>query len=177
MQHSIASSDTLVRPWRTATLVVSAVAAVELVLLIVASAFLFTHSFGHGSSAGSKKKAAHARAAAHRPARPLKLPKPAPVGAPKLARGQTTVMVLNGNGRSGAAGSEADLVRARGYRVGHVGNATQADYPRSMVMYRPGFHAEGVRLGRDLGVRLVTPLDGLRPRDLGGAQVLVVVGG
>jgi hypothetical protein len=44
-------------------------------------------------------------------------------------------------------------------------------------MYRAGRRGEALRLGRDLRIRLVTPLDGLRPRNLLGAQLAVVVGG
>ena len=44
-------------------------------------------------------------------------------------------------------------------------------------MYRAGRRPEAVRLARDLGIRMVSPLDGVRPRDLLGAQLAVVVGG
>jgi hypothetical protein len=43
-------------------------------------------------------------------------------------------------------------------------------------MYRPGFAGEGRRLGKDLGVRLVTPLDGMRAKDLRGAQLVFILG-
>jgi hypothetical protein len=43
-------------------------------------------------------------------------------------------------------------------------------------MYRAGYRAEGARLARDLRVSIVGPLDGLRPADLLGAQLVVVVG-
>jgi hypothetical protein len=50
-------------------------------------------------------------------------------------------------------------------------------YGRSVVMYRVGRRREALRLARDLRIRLVSPLDGLRPRDLLGGQLAVVVGG
>ena len=43
-------------------------------------------------------------------------------------------------------------------------------------MYRPGFVGEGKRLGRDLGVTTVTPLDGIRVRQLHGAQLVFILG-
>jgi hypothetical protein len=86
------------------------------------------------------------------------------------------VLVLNGNGRSGAAGAEARQLRARGYPVRGVGNASRSDYATSIVMYAPGYRAEGFRLGRELGVRIVTPLDGLRPAGLHGAKLALIVG-
>ena len=43
-------------------------------------------------------------------------------------------------------------------------------------MYRPGYAAEGARLGRDLHVRLVRPLDGMRPSQLMGSHLVLIVG-
>ena len=51
------------------------------------------------------------------------------------------MLVLNGNGISGAAASAGQLVRHKGY-VAAVGNAPRSDYRRSVVMYRPGYGAE-----------------------------------
>ena len=57
-------------------------------------------------------------------------------------------MVLNGNGRTGAAAAAASRVRSRGYRIGSVGNAPSTDFARSLVMYQPGFAGEGQRLAQ-----------------------------
>jgi hypothetical protein len=43
-------------------------------------------------------------------------------------------------------------------------------------MYRAGFAPEALRLARDLGIRMVGPLDGIRSGQLGGAHAVVVVG-
>jgi hypothetical protein len=101
--------------------------------------------------------------------------KPAPTPVAKRARSKTVVLVLNGNGRTGAAASAASRVQSRGYKIGTVTNAPEL-VPRSLVMYRPGFAGEGKRLGKDLGVRLVTPLDGMRAKDLGHAQLVFILG-
>ena len=101
--------------------------------------------------------------------------KPAPDVVAKRARSKTVVLVLNGNGRTGAAASAASRVQSRGYKIGTVTNAPEL-VPRSIVMYRPGFAGEGRRLGKDLGVRLVTPLDGMRAKDLGRAHVVFILG-
>ena len=95
--------------------------------------------------------------------------------AAKRPRSKTVVLVLNGNGRAGAAASAASRVHSRGYKIGQVTNAPEL-VPRSIVMYKPGFAGEGRRLGRDLHVTLVTPLDGMRARDLGHAQVVFILG-
>jgi hypothetical protein len=83
--------------------------------------------------------------------------------------------VLNGNGLPGAAHTAAAKVSSRGYLVGNVGNAAGSS-PRSLVMYRPGYAAEGARLGRDLHVRVVRPLDGMRPAQLLGAHLVLILG-
>lgn len=161
--------DVLVRPWRTATLVASAVAAIELVIILVAGVVLVGKPL-------TEKMHDTARD------RTLGMPVAAPTKKPKigssvarLARSDTAVMVLNGNGVSGAAHQAASRVRARGYSIGEVGNANRTDYMRSVVMYRPGFRGEALRLARDLRIRIVGPLDGLKVRDLMGAHLAIVV--
>lgn len=105
------------------------------------------------------------------------LKKPAkPKVGPLLPRRLVSVTVLNGNGVSGAAAAEASRARVRGYKIGQVGNAPRGGYGQSVVMYRAG-RGEALRLAHDLRIRLVSPLDGLRPRDLKGAKLAVVVGG
>ena len=153
--------EVAVRPWRTATLVVAAVAAVELVLLVVIGGALLARS--EPAAPAAKARAAKAVAAK--------------TSTPKAAaRGKVKVVVLNGNGRTGAAAAAASRVSHRGYRLGVVGNAPSHDYPRSIVMYRTGFAAEGRRLARDLGVPIVSPLDGIRPRQLSGAHAVLILG-
>jgi hypothetical protein len=101
--------------------------------------------------------------------------RPASAAVAKRPRSKTVVLVLNGNGRTGAAASAAGRVQSRGYKIGAVPNAPR-QVSRSIVMYRPGFAGEGRRLGRDLGVRLVTPLDGMRAGQLGRAHVVFILG-
>jgi hypothetical protein len=117
--------------------------------------------------------AAYARVAGV-PAAPTKRPPP---GAPKLPRTKTGVLVLNGSGVSGAAGSAADRLHRRGYLITGVGNARQQDgSTQTLVMYRDGYRAEAARLARDAQTRIVSPLDGMRGSALMGAQVVLVVG-
>jgi hypothetical protein len=165
--------DVLVRPWRTAAYVAGAVAAIELVLLLV---------LGGGKLAGyatdrlqlaAKETMAVTPAQVTPAKRKARAAAPAPVA--KRPRSKTVVMVLNGNGRTGAAASAASRVQRRGYKVGDVTNAPRM-VPRSIVMYRPGFAGEGKRLGKDLGVKLVTPLDGMRAPALRGAQLVFILG-
>jgi LytR cell envelope-related transcriptional attenuator len=152
--------------WRTATLVASAVAVFELVLVVI----LLTALIGKGVSA-------HARQAALTRATGVeaKAFKPEPKRV-TLSRGETSVIVLNGNGIAGAAASAAARVKGRGYSIAATGNATRSDYGRSVVMYRSGRKPEAQRLARDLGIRLVGPLEGMSTRDLLGAHVALVLG-
>jgi hypothetical protein len=180
VESSVSTIDAGVRPWRTATIVAGTVAAVELVVLLAIGVVLlgptildWTRPSDRPAGATPAKKAEkRVVAATPAPVRPVETP---PV-APQLSRAQTSVLVLNGNGISGAAATTAEAVRARRYRVAEVGNAPRADYGRSLVMYRPGYRGEALRLGRDLGIRLVTPLDGLRRSHLHGAHVAVIIG-
>ena len=173
MDHPLTGPDALVRPWRTAAYVAVAVAAVELLLLL---------------AIGGGKLAAWATdrmqlAAQERVAAPVKQSrssattarKAAPPPAAKRPRSRTVVLVLNGNGRTGAAASAASRVQTRGYRIGEVTNAPEL-VPRSIVMFKPGFAGEGRRLGKDLGVKVVTPLDGMRAKDLGRAHLVFILG-
>jgi len=154
-----------IRPWRRATIAVSAVAAVE----FVAVAGLGVALLGNPLTGHIRESAA---AAVAPPKRTTTLP---PAAKATLARNQTSVMVLNGNGTAGAAHAAAARVGAHGYLVGNVGNSTQTS-PRTLIMYRPGYAAEGVRLGRDLHVRIVRPLDGLRPSQLLGSHLVLILG-
>jgi hypothetical protein len=161
MEHA---SD-LVRPWRRATIAVSAVAAIELIALAgVAIALLGNPLANHFRESAAAAAAPPKRSTA-----------PAPAKKPTLARNETSVMVLNGNGQAGAAHAAADRVQARGYLLGNIGNAPSIT-PRSLVMYRPGYEAEGSRLGRDLHIRIVRPLDGMRPAQLLGAHLVLIIG-
>jgi hypothetical protein len=168
--------DPNVRPWRTATLIVSGIAAIEFLLLVAIGVIVLGRPFLDDSGTSAQRKAKPAPAATSKTTKATPQRRAQAVARPKLARSETSVLVLNGNGREGAAGAEAQIVRARGYGVAAVGNARRADYSRSLVMYRPGYKADGLRLAGDLRIKLVTPLDGLRNSDLKGAHLAVIVG-
>lgn len=164
MEHSLPQVSS---PWRTATLVASAVAALELVILAVLGVMLLADPVSQ-----HVRKAAEAKVFA-----PVAKPRvAATVGEPKLSRAETLVTVLNGNGRAGAAAESAAKVRGLGYAVGNVGNAPGTGFMRTIVMYRPGHRPEAARLAADLKLRIVGPLDGITPADLLGAHVALVLG-
>lgn len=184
VDHPAPTPDTLVRPWRTVALIACGIAAVELVLVIGLASSLFGRPFINRATASpsatrvgrSAQGAATSEAAGRAVTPSARLTWEKPPGPPRLSRRQTSVLVLNGNGLTGAAAAQAQRVRARGYVVAAVGNAPRSDYARSLVMYRPGFEAEARRLARDVGIGIVSPLDGLRVRGLRGAHVAVIVG-
>jgi len=164
--------EALIRPWRTATIAASLVAAVELVLLLGAAFLLLAKPLSHAMQR-------HAAATAFAPAKPAAnpvIPKQAPIGLPKLMRSETKVFVLNGNGRNGAASAAASRLSDRGYRIPGTGNAKRQDYATTVVMYKRGFHAEGVRLAHDMHAKALGPLDGIDPSTLNGAQLAIVLG-
>lgn len=159
-----------VRPWRTATVLIAAVAAVELVLLVVVVGALLAKPEPAARRVTTKTAPATTARTAAPAARPAK------AVAAELPRRKVRVVVLNGNGRQGAAAVAAARISSRGYRIGAVGNAPRHDYPSSLVMYRRGFEGEGRRLARDLGVGVVGPLDGVRPAQLAGAHAVFILG-
>jgi LytR cell envelope-related transcriptional attenuator len=167
-------SEIVVRPWRLAVLALAGVAAVELVLLVVAGGALLARA--DAALPGGAKQVATERTATTK-AKATKASAKAAGTTAILARRKVGLVVLNGNGRQGAAAGLASRASGRGYRIRAVANAPSMDYPRSIVMYRPGFAPEGHRLARDLGVPLVSPLDGMRPKQLHGAHVVVILGG
>ena len=162
MEHAVPFEP--VRPWRTAAIVATGVAALELLALIAAGTVLLGRSVvSHGARAAAKPAAS--RPATTKPSR-----------HPSLPRAKTRIVVLNGNGEAGAAAAEASTLRARGYRISAVGNAQRATQGPTLIMYRPGFAAEGQRLARDTGIGMVTALDGMQPSSLRRAQLVVVLG-
>jgi hypothetical protein len=86
------------------------------------------------------------------------------------------VLVLNGNGVSGAAAGAAQRLEIEGYRIGGTTNAARHDYSKSMVMFAPGWAKEARRLAHDERVSLVTPLDGVKPGQLKGSKLVLLLG-
>jgi len=153
-------------PWRVATFVVAAVAVAELIALV-----------GIGAVRLAPTHSARAATVAHRvrTAEP-KVKAPVVPSHPLRARGAVRVLILNGNGVQGAAGTEASRLRVEGYAIGATRNAGRHDYAHSMVLYAPGWLKEARRLARDTGFRVIAPVDGLRPSALRGSKLVVILG-
>jgi hypothetical protein len=175
LEASVTAQD-LVRPWRRATVVATLIAAIELVLLIVCAAVIVARPLAHAVQRHAVSQARKTvfnppapvrRALAHQKAAPPK---------PTHTREQTKVLVLNGNGRTGVAHAEAVKLQALGYGIAGAADAHRHDYATSIVMYRPGFRSEGVRLAHDLHLAVVGPLDGVSPSALQGGELAVVLG-
>jgi len=169
------SDQELIRPWRRATIVASLVAAVELVLLIVIGMLLLAKPLSHALQQQAEAKVLAPAKAQGKQAKQI-LPTTIAVGLPKLSRQETGVFVLNGNGRSGAAATAAGKLKGFGYVVPGTGNAPRDDYATTFIMFRPGYKAEALRLGRDLKIKAVSPIDGITPGELRGAHLAVILG-
>ena len=91
-------------------------------------------------------------------------------------RAATSVLVLNGNGRAGAAGGVSSRLLADGYRRAPATNAQVMTYARSLVLYRPGWEREAKRLAKDAHIRAVAPLDGPLPAGAARAPLVAIVG-
>ena len=154
--------------WRTRALLFAAIATLELLALIGVGSLVAARLL-----AGEVETAARAR---ELPATKRDTPAPTSPKRPVLERSGTSVVVLNGNGISGAAGEAAGRLRTLTYVVAGAGNAPRTDYAKTIVEYRPGYEREARRLAADVGVKLVGPLDGLRAKDLMGAHLALVLG-
>jgi hypothetical protein len=167
------------QPWRAAALVAAAVATVELFILVLIGIAFATRFFaGEVDQAATLPQApAVEQPAAAQPAPAAEQKKEQSAAKPILPRGETSVIVLNGNGIAGAAATTADRVRARGYLIAGHANAPRSDFQQSLIMFRPGFEREARRLAGDVGIRRVAPLDGIGKRDLQGAHLALIIGG
>ena len=154
-------------PWRIATLVVGAVAVVELIALLVVSGIRLAPSNHAVAKTASAEETTVAKPAVHVPLAP---------SHPLRPRGRVRVLVLNGNGVSGAAAGAAQRLEVEGYRIGGTTNAARHDYSKSIVMFAPGWAKEARRLARDERVSLVTPLDGVKPSQLKGSKIVLLLG-
>ena len=140
-------------PWRLAALVASALA------LVILAGLVLTHR------SGQTRPIAAARRVPKGPALP-----------PLRARSRISVLVLNGDGVSGAAGTAATRLLARGYRHAIPSDAPRLDYVRSLVLYRPGWQQEAERLGRDSRIPTVAPLDGRVAPAYAHVPLIVILG-
>ena len=168
--------------WRRTALVTAVIAAVELVaLLVVALAFIAKPFADDARPAEADAVPASAAAGDSAAAADAKAdPKAGADAKPtaELPRTKTPVLVLNGNGVTGAASAAAQVAKSLRYPVAGIADASRRDFPRTIVMYRPGLEVEGARLARDMGLSRdqAVPLDGMRLRDLGGAKLVLIVG-
>lgn len=156
-------------PWRALAVVALGVALIELVVLL---AIALVHVAPRAPAAArtvSAQVTHHPRAAVvHRA--------PAIPSVPLRPRSHVRVLVLNGNGVGGAAAAQAARLQSEGYRIGGATDAQSHNYAHSVVMFVPGWDKEARRLGRDAGIRIVAPLDGLRPVQLRGSKVVLLLG-
>ena len=166
-----------VRPWRMAAFTAGAIATLELVLLVVAAVALFAKPF---TDHVEKTAAATVAKAAAQPLTPPRVQKAAVhakrVPAARLDRRETSILVLNGNGRTGAAGEASSVLQGLSYTIAGTADAPRHDFARSIVMYRSGFAGEAWRLAKDARVKRVAPLDGMKASDLQGAHVVLILG-
>ena len=160
-------------PWRAVAVVVGGVALLELVALIaIGLSQLAPH---HSSGVAGSQAGTTAAAPAHLQHVQAPVVRSIPT-TPLRPRSHVRVLVLNGNGVGGAAATQAAGLQSQGYEIGGATNAQRHDYARSMVMFVPGWIKEARRLARDTGVRTVAPLDGLRPAQLKGSAVVLLLG-
>lgn len=160
-------------PWRALAVVAIGIALIELVVLLaVALVKIAPHPRSGVASSRTTATPLHHRVQAPAMRRTI----PSVRSVPLRSRSHVRVLVLNGNGVGGAAAAEAARLQSEGYRIGGATNAQRHDYANSMVMFVPGWEKEARRLARDTGIRMVATLDGLRPAQLRGSKVVLLLG-
>ena len=112
LQHD----DRMIQPWRTAAIVAVAVAAVELLVLVVVGGALIAKPSTGSARSPPRRRPPRPRSRRTRRPRPrtrsIAPPRPPRTSAAR----KVTVLVLNGNGRQGAAAATASRVSRRGYK-------------------------------------------------------------
>jgi hypothetical protein len=147
-------------PWRAAALAAAAVALAELTALLALAGVRLFHVHHPATTGATTARAATAGKPAAHPLRP---------------RSRISVLVLNGNGVSGAAGTEASALLGAGYHHAIPADASQT-YASSLVLYRRGWQGEAQRLARDVGIRSVAPLDGRLPSGDTAYRLVLILG-
>jgi hypothetical protein len=95
---------------------------------------------------------------------------------PLRPRAHISVLVLNGNGVSGAAGGLATDLLAVGYGHAIPSDAPSLTYARSLVLFRPGWQLEAERLSRDARIPIVAPLDGRVATEYAHVPLVLILG-
>lgn len=93
------------------------------------------------------------------------------------APAEVPVVVLNGTTVNGAAGRYSEALAAAGYQMGSDGNA-EPDVSATQVFFAPEYEAEAAAVASAIGAPegSVAPLPATPPGEIGGAQVVVVIG-
>jgi hypothetical protein len=147
-------------PWRAAALAAAAVALAELTALLALAGIGLFHV--HHPAVQTRPVPGTGRVSREH-VRPLR------------SRSRISILVLNGNGVSGAAGAEATRLLRQGYRHA-VPSDAPGTYAQSVVLFRPGWQREAQRLARDAGIGAATPLDVRLPASERGYQVVLILG-
>jgi hypothetical protein len=95
---------------------------------------------------------------------------------PLRPRSRTSVLVLNGNGFSGAAGTLANRLLSHGYRNALATDAQVTTYARSLILFRRGWASEAERLAKDARIRVAAALDGTLPASDARFPLVVILG-
>ncbi len=143
-------------PWRLATLVACAV------VLAIRAGLVLTHRAKQTGPVAATGRVQKSQAATF--------------AVPLRPRSAVAVLVLNGNGTSGAAGATATRLLARGYRSATATNAASDAYATSLVLYRRGWQREAQRLAKDAGSKVVAPLDGRLPAGSARVPLVLILG-
>jgi hypothetical protein len=95
--------------------------------------------------------------------------------ATKIAPSEVEVAVLNGTAVPGLAATYGDKVEGKGFNLGAVTNSNSS-FTSSVVMFQPGHAPEARKVGKQLGIMKLQPMNGEIEAVSAGANVAVIVG-
>lgn len=164
-----ARTSTSVRPAPVIGVVVAA-------LVLIAAGWFMFGSDSDSESAGSGTTTSSSDGTTIDQIRTAPDPNPEALEPSKAA---FKILVLNGSGVSGAAGSGVNpVVASMGYAIAQADNATRNDFDQSVVVELPGKETVADNIAKDLGITRLMSQDGVVPPgyDLTGIDAIVIVG-
>ena len=84
--------------------------------------------------------------------------------------------MLNGTTVPGLARTVSAKLKADGFQVGNINNASNGQFAESVVLFRPGKNRDARLVQKKLGINQLEPVDAQNASQAGNATVVVVVG-
>lgn len=105
---------------------------------------------------------------------PTPTPVPTPTPEPEIDRTQFKIRVLNGTPKTGFASEIRDKLKAKGYQIDRVGNATNSAFPQTVIRLKESAASLSAQLIKDLAPDLEAQEGGiLKANDAADAEIIL----